>query len=113
MFVHGLLLSSHFLFLSCSIRPQFNVPPSLSHTHKNKNKTKHTHARSQVMQRAMYVLAQGLAAEPDPPTSYDDDDPPGTWKATHSPWIGRRVTRRASNLNQDNGQGDDLGVVSC
>jgi len=63
------------------------------------------------MQRAMYVLAQGLAAEPDPPTTYDDD-PPGTWRATNSPWIGRRVTRHASTSSSQDGNSSDLGVVS-
>jgi len=45
-----------------------------------------------VMQRAMYVLACSLAAEPDPPYGYDDDGP-DVWQPTGSPWIGRRVAR--------------------
>lgn len=55
----------------------------------------------------MYVLAQGLAAEPDPPTAYDDDGA-GVWRATASPWIGRRVARRATSAAPGGG---DAGVV--
>ena len=60
-----------------------------------------------VMQRAMYVLAQSLAAEPDPP-AYDDDgpSPAGHWRATGSAWVGRRIARRALGP-----EGGDVGVV--
>lgn len=65
-----------------------------------------------MMQKAMYVLAQSLASEPDPPI-YDDDEtyisPTSQmalnhnhqfiWKATMSPYIGRRFARMSCDEN--------------
>jgi hypothetical protein len=70
-----------------------------------------------VMQRSMYLLAQELAAEPDPPI-YDDDgncDSSGVagarevlrgWSCVKSPWIGKRIVRKV--YRQD---GIEAGIV--
>ena len=65
-----------------------------------------------VMQRSMYLLAQGLAAEPDPPV-YDESGGRGRdygvvggWSCVKSGWIGRRIVRKVYDRS-----GYEVGMV--